>query len=48
MEHRCTGKEGARVSTTFVIENVGNYNLEIRCIVMNKYGLYDITFPMNC
>jgi hypothetical protein len=36
MEHRCTGKEGARVSTTFVIENVGNHNLEIRCVVMNK------------
>ncbi|CAD8151494.1 unnamed protein product [Paramecium pentaurelia] len=47
-EYRCSGKENAKTSQTFNIDTSTNCNLEIRCVALNKQGLYDLTFPMSC
>ncbi|CAD8061940.1 unnamed protein product [Paramecium sonneborni] len=48
IEYRCSGKENAKTSQSFTIDTPPNCNLEIRCVSLNKQGLYDMTFPMSC
>ncbi|CAD8146691.1 unnamed protein product [Paramecium octaurelia] len=47
-EYRSSGKENAKTCHSFTIENSFDCNLEIRCVSLNKQGLYDLTFPMSC
>ncbi|CAD8148160.1 unnamed protein product [Paramecium pentaurelia] len=48
-EYRCCGKENAKTIQNFTIDNTSyDCNLEIRCVSLNKQGLYDLTFPMSC
>ncbi|CAK62578.1 unnamed protein product (macronuclear) [Paramecium tetraurelia] len=48
IEYKYSGKENAKTCQTFTIDTSTNCNLEIRCVALNKQGLYDLTFPMSC